>query len=1059
MKNFVLCLMIFAVGFLQAQHVLTGTVTDGRDGNPLPGVSIRVKSQNARTISDRNGKFTLTIHEGTGIAEFTLSGYETQTKKYVLPLREPLTIVLQEKATDIEGITLTTGYQKIPKERATGSFSAVSSETLQKQVSRNILDRLPAAANGVVLSKGTDSGESQLMIRGLSTIKGPKSPLIVLDQFPYEGDISGINPDFIETVTILKDAAAASIWGARAANGVIVITTKKGSFRKAFSAELNTSLSLTQKPDLTYISTMTAADFIGVEQELFSRGFYDGDITSPVHPVLSPVVALLDKERKGLITGAQVHQELQKLKNNDVRDEYTRYMYVPAENRQYALNLSAGSQKLSWSALLGYDDTAGNLDEKSRRLNLRLQNTWKPLERLTVNTGFWLNRTQTQSGRYGYGSITVKNNGLPYMQFADEHGNALSISHDYNQDYKMSFGAGKLLDWNYYPLTNWQHEVSVREATELVLIAGLSYKIMEGVSADLSYQYQNSRGISSTLNDAGSYYARNYINLFSVINSSGNVQYNVPKGAIFAQNSTETAVSNIRAQLNLDRRWGRHAVTAILGGEARSSHSDFVNTMYYGYNPNNKSFINVNYNTRYPTLMGTYSYLYDGNSLSDAATRFLSLYSNAAYTFDSRYTLSASARRDASNLFGLSTNDQWNPFWSGGFAWNISKESFYNVPLLPDLKIRGSYGFNGNIDPSMVAVSTIRYFAISPYTKSQMALFTNYYNPKLRWETTGTFNLGLDFGTKSNIFSGSVEWYRKKGDNLFGAAPLDYTTGISSLVWNVAAMKGQGWDIALHSKNVNRKLTWNTSLNLSLYKDEVTEYHLVNSLGREFVISSVPVSGVVGKPVYSIFAYRWAGLDPETGDPRGFLNGEISKDYAALTGTETKLEDLQYFGSAVPTAYGNFTNTFGYKNWSLNVGLSYKLGYWFRRPSINYTRLFTEWATHGDFSKRWQQPGDERITDVPSIRYETNSSRDDFYAGSAALIEKGDHVRLQFVNLSYTFTSAQPLFFNSMQLYANFNNVGILWKATNSDRDPDYNLGSFTLLPPLTFTFGMRANF
>lgn len=1051
--------MIFLWSSLSAQKQINGEVSDGRSGNPLEGVRITTKNPAEQQITDENGAFKLTVQEANVTLVFALPGYETQKGSYTLPFEGPLHIFLHEKVSEIEEVTLTTGYQKIPKERSTGSFSTISNETLNKQVSVNILDRLTAAANGVVLSQGTNNGENQLMIRGLSTIKGPKSPLIVVDQFPYEGDISNINPNIIENITILKDAAASSIWGARAANGVIIITTKKGSFKEALSVDINTSLSISQKPNLDYISTMSSANFMEVEQELFKRGFYDEDLNSPIHPVLSPVVMILNKEKLGKITPSQREEALQKLRNVDVRDQYSKYMYVPSENRQYAVNLSAGSEKLLWSAMLGYDDNIGNLDERYKRLNVRFQNTWKPLKKLTVNTGMWLNQTQTQSGRYGYGSVVLKNNGLPYLQFADQQGNPLSVPKEYNQDYKLGLGAGKLLDWNYYPLTNWQHEFASAKGTELILNAGINYKIAEGISADISYQYQNNNGTSGTLNDEKSYYARNYVNLYSVINDNGSVSYNVPKGSIFSQNTSQNTVSNFRAQGNFDRKWGRHAINAIVGGEVRSSHSDYVNTMYYGYNPNNKSFINVNYNIRYLTSMGPRSYLYDGNSLGDRSTRFMSLYTNMAYTFDGKYTVSGSARRDASNLFGLNTNDQWNPFWSTGLAWNISKEKFYSLSLLPLLKLRGSYGFSGNIDPAMVAVSTIRYFATSPYTQSQMAMFTNYYNPKLRWETTGITNVGVDFESRNQVLSGSVEWYQKKGEHLFGQAPLDYTTGITSLLWNVAGMKGQGWDIELHSRNINRKFSWNTAFNLSFYKDKITEYYLSNTIGRQFVVSSVPVSGVIGKPVYSIFAYQWAGLDPQTGDPRGFLNGEVSSDYAALTGSETKLEDLTYFGSAVPTAFGNFTNTFGYRNWNLDIGISYKLGYWFRRSSINYTKLFAEWATNSDYSQRWQQPGDERFTDVPSLRYETNSSRDDFYAGSAALVEKGDHVRLQYITLNYTFAQPYQKLFNKLQLYANISNLGILWKATDSDRDPDYNMGNFTLLPPLTLTLGLRANF
>lgn len=1057
-KNILLYLLAGWWSTLAAQTALSGSVVDGRAGNPLPGVTVNINDK-IQTRTDEHGRFTINTVEPMGTIVFTLPGYQSHTETYRLPVSASLTVFLHEKVKEIEGITLTTGYQKIPKERATGSFSTVDNETLNKQVSNNILDRLSASANSVVVSKGTNSGESQLTIRGLSTITGPKAPLIILDQFPYDGNIANIDPNIIEDITILKDAAAASIWGARAANGVIVLTTKKGSFRKAFSAEINTSLSVTQKPDLGYLSLMSSADFIDVERELFTRNFYEDDINSPFHTVLSPVVSLLDKERNGTITTAELEGEIMRLKNIDVKDQYLRYMYVPAENRQYAVNLSAGSESLSWSSMIGYDDQSGNLDEKYKRLNIRLQNIWKPHKQLMVNTSMWMNQSETRSGRYGYEGITVKSNGLPYLQFADQQGNPLSVFKDYNQDYKMSLGGGKLLDWNYYPITNWQHEVSRGKLTEIVLNAGINYKIAEGLSAEVNYQYQNSSGTSNTLNDTQSYYARNYINLFSSISPNGTVQYTVPKGAIYAQSDTKNSVSNFRVQGNYDRKWGRHALTGILGGEIRNAYSDYVNNLYYGYNSNNKTFINVNYNTRYPTLMGTWSYLYNGNSLGDTSTRYMSLYTNMAYTFDGKYTVSGSARRDASNLFGLKTNDQWNPFWSAGFAWNIAKEKFFNLPLMDDLKIRGSYGFNGNIDPAMVAVSTIRYFATSPYTQSQMAMFTNYYNPKLRWETNRITNIALDFSTENSALSGSVEWYAKKGDHLFGQTPVDYTTGITSLMWNVAAMKGQGWDIELRSKNISRKWSWATSANLSFYKDQVTEYYLNNTIARQFVISSVPVSGVVGKPVYSIFAYRWAGLDPENGNPRGYLNGEVSSDYSALTGTETKLEDLQYFGSAVPTAFGNLTNTFGYRNWSMDVGITYKFGYWFRRASIDYTGLFTNWTTHGDFSKRWRQPGDEKFTDVPSLLYETNSSRDDFYAGSAALVEKGDHIRLQYINLNYTFKPESSFFFNSLQLYANINNLGILWKATDTDRDPDYNMGSFTLLPPLTLTFGLRAKF
>lgn len=1058
MKYLLLFLLAGCWLTLNAQATISGTVIDGNTGEPIIDVNVWAKD-NRIVPTDKLGKFKISVNEPKGSLYFSRRGFESHSTTYDVQLDAQIRVVLHEQLQDIEGITLSTGYQSIPKERATGSFSTVSKDMLNKQVTLNIMDRLPAVANGVMVSNGTASGQPQLMVRGLSTIKGPKSPLIVLDNFPYEGDLAAINPDLVESITILKDAAASSIWGARAANGVIVITTKKGSFAKSFSADFNTSLSVSQKPNLNYIPSMSSSDFIDVERELFGRGYYDKDITSYNHVVLSPVVSLLEKHRSGLIGTSQLNAEIQRLKSIDSREQFSKYIYSSAENRQYSLNLSAGSKNLAWSAMIGYDDNIGSLSEKYDRLNLRFENSWKPIDRLVVSTGIWINQINTESGKDGISSVLVKNAGLPYMEIADKEGNALSLPKDYNQDYKLSLGGGKLLDWNYYPLTNWEHTKATSEQTELRLNAGLKYNIIEGLDAIVNYQVQKGTGISETLYDEQSYDARNAVNLFSTIDSQGKVSYIIPKGGILAQSNSGALLTNLRAQANYNRNWGKHAVNAIIGSEVRNSTSDSRASRYYGYNKNNKSFANVNYTVRYPTLMGSYSSILDGARMEDKTNRFISMYTNAAYTFDQKYTISASARRDASNLFGLNINDQWNPFWSAGFAWNISNEKFYNSDVVPNLKIRGSYGFNGNIDPAMVAVSTIRYYGVSRFTQTQMAQFSNFYNPELKWETTQIINLGLDFSSRNRRILGSIEWYQKKSDDLFGQAPLDYTTGITSLLWNVAGMKGSGWDINLQSKNVARMFSWDTSLNLSFQRDEVTDYYLNNMIGRQFVISSVPVSGAVGKPVYSIFAYKWGGLDPQTGDPRGYLNGELSKDYLELTGPDTTIEDLHYYGSAVPTAFGNITNTFGYKSWSLDIGVSYKLGYWFRRNSINYNRLYENWLMHDDFATRWQNPGDEVLTNVPSIQYQTNSARDEFYLGSEALIEKGDHIRLQYVHLNYKFNPFRNKLSNSMQLYANMNNLGILWKATKSNRDPDYNMGSHTVLPPLTFSLGLKAQF
>lgn len=378
-KLLMLPVICFALPVM-AQQVITGSVMDETTRLPVKGVTIAIQNTKTATTTDQNGKFSLSTDEKRISLVILGKGYEEKVFSLELPLSEPLRINLSEKVAQIDEVVLTTGYQKIPKERSTGSFSSVGKTDLNTQVSTNILDRMAATANGIVISRGTSQGTPQIMVRGLSTIQGPKAPLIVVDNFPYEGDISNLNPNVVENITILKDAAAASIWGARAANGVIVITTKGAKYNQPITVDFNTFLTTSPKPDLNYLKAISSADFIDVEQELFKKNFYNTDINSSSHPVLSPVVDLLNKEKKGLLSHEAVQKEIDRFKGIDSRDQFKRYMYQPLENRQYSLSMAGGAPQFSWTSSLGYDDNTGNLGENYQRMNLRFQNNWQPLK-------------------------------------------------------------------------------------------------------------------------------------------------------------------------------------------------------------------------------------------------------------------------------------------------------------------------------------------------------------------------------------------------------------------------------------------------------------------------------------------------------------------------------------------------------------------------------------------------------------------------------------------------------------------------------------------------------
>ncbi|MGJ1264383.1 SusC/RagA family TonB-linked outer membrane protein [Sphingobacterium spiritivorum] len=1066
MKSFILIITLLIASFsMFAQQTITGTVVSHNDSLPIEGASVSLQGAN-RTVST-NGKGHFTIQTATNASTAILVvnhvGFEPTTITVNLPYKDTLNIILQASTRLLEEVeVVSTGYQKIPKERATGSFATVSNELFNQQVGTDILSRLPAIANSMVMDAGKQ-GTPQMMIRGLSTISGQKDPLIVVDNFPYDGDITNINPNIVENITILKDASASSIWGARAANGVIVITTKNGRFNQPITLSFNSNLTIGAKPDLDYIRQMSSSDYIDVEQELFNRGYYNSDINSTSHPIISPVVDLLEKARSGALTQEQAQQQITALRTIDARKQFNQYMYKPLVNQQYFLSAQGGADKFSWTSSVGYDHNKDNLGSTYQRMNLRFQNTYRPIRQLSLSTGLYYTQNRNKSGRLGYNNVTMRGGTFaPYMQMADANGNALPVARDYNQSYIQNLGDGKLLDWNYYPLTDWQHQTSNGTVSDILATATLDYQIIKGLNATVNYQYERQIGLNTNLADENSYMARDYINLFSQI-VNGNVVYIVPNGSILDKSNNLLNANNVRGQLNFDNTYGKHNITALIGGEARSANMQSNQARFYGYDPNTLTTGNVDYTKTYPTIIsGGASLIQRGQYLRETTTRFISYFANAAYTFDNRYVVSASARRDASNLFGLKTNDQWNPFWSAGFAWKLSNENFYKVDFLPYLNLRATYGFSGNIDPAMVAVNTIWYpNNVNIFTGAAYAQFNNYYNPLLKWETSKMLNLAVDFRLRNDRLTGSIEYYHKKGINLFGMAPMDYTTGVDPyMLRNVASMKGDGWDIQLKSINVDRTFKWSTILNFSLYKDKIVSYQVERTLAQEYVnVSSPPISGIEGNPVYAIYAYKWAGLDPNTGEAQGYLNGEVSKDYSSIVGTGTNVEDLEYFGSSIPTKFGSLINAVSYKNISLQVGVSFKFGYWFRRNSINYTNLFYNWRGHSDYALRWQKPGDEVNTNVPVNLYTTNTNRDAFYNGSSVLVEKGDHIRLQYINLAYDFImpANKTKGIKGLQVFFNASNLGLLWKANKAGIDPDFGLGYFNLKTPANYSLGLKA--
>ncbi len=1064
-KNILYIIMLLCVcSVASAQQIIRGRILSASDKAPLPGSSIKIKGNTSGTAADSAGNFVLHTQDLEIILQVSSLGYRSREVSIRLPAGFPLEIYLEENSSQLQEVIVSTGYQEIPKERATGSFAKVDNELLNRRTSTDILSRLEDVVPGLVFNRNVSGRENNISIRGQSTIFANAQPLIVLDNFPYDGDISNINPNDIESVTVLKDAAAASLWGSKAANGVIVISSKRGSYKKAPKVSFHANNTLGDKPNLFYQSRMSSADFIEIEKMLFAKGYYQSAELSTNKTPLTPVIELLIAKRDGKILSAAADEKIEALKGQDVRNDFDRYMNRMSINRQVSLSISGGSDNQRYFASAGYDyNTLNSRGNDYGRLTLNAKNTWSLFRnKLELSTGIYFAQNNNTLNNPGIPSIRMSNAAAlyPYARLADDSGKPLAIIHDYRRAFLQSAEQQGLLNWEYKPLEEMSTANNMLKITDYRVNGALRYKIITGLNADVLYQYGGGLLDGRNLQSQESYYTRNMINQLTYVNTDGSISRPLPLGGIYDRRNGSSVSQNLRSQLNYSRLFAKqHSINAIAGWEVKDLHGISNTYRLYGYDPDHVSSAKVDYVNYYKRYDNPFSgTIMNNDSGSDQTDRFQSYYANAAYSFKQRYTLSASGRFDQSNLFGVRTNQKGVPLWSAGLAWDLSSENFYPFKCLPYLKIRATYGYNGNIDKALTAFTTAVYFNGSASSIGQpYAQITNPPNPELRWERVKIINLGVDFESRAGRVGGSIEYYRKKGLDLTGNIPYPPSSGISSFRGNNANTSGQGLDFTLNSRNFNREFKWLSNFLFSYVKDKVTNYLVQSTSGKYleggYGFSNYPLEG---KPLYSIYSYSWAGLDPQTGDPMGYLDGAVSKDYAKIL-SAARPENLIYHGPARPTMFGALRNTFSYKNISISANVSYRLGYYFRNESIQYGTLLSGQVDHGDYSLRWQKPGDETFTHVPSIPAVTNTNRDNLYLYSDALVEKGDHIRLQDIQLSYDLERKDhprfPLARTQFYLYAN--NLGILWKAGKGSIDPDHQTG----LVPLTISAGLRVNF
>lgn len=1045
-----------AVPMADALVNLEGLIQD-EFGTPIVRATINIISTQLQTITDDNGEFSLKAVDENAVIRITCIGYEPVEVKVNGRKEIVITMKTDFKKMEHVQVRVNTGFQKIATARTPGSYVYIDKALLSRNTGSTLLERLDGVVPSLLSNKNINPGtnQSQISIRGRSTIFANPNPLIVIDNFLYTGDLNNINPNDVESVTILRDPVAASIWGAYSGNGVIVITTRKGSYNQPLRVSASSTITMGEKPDIFYTPFLTSNDFIDVELFAFSKGYYQFNPNTP----LSPVVELLFKKQNGQISAADADAQINALRSKDVRNDLQKYFYRNSLGLQNHVDFSGGNPSNQYYFSVGYNKNLQNLvRNQDERLTINARNTIKALKnKLEITASTYFSKSKVRNNNAGIINSPINS---PYLSLVDNNGNASVIPNNYRQSWKDTVGGGRLLDWNYRPLDELKFSDQQTDIVDYRVDLGLNYKIVKGLQGSLFYRYNKGVKDNNNYFSQETYYTRNMINEISSLNyQTGVVARPIPLGGIMDVSNNSYEGNFVRGQLNYSRVFKSiHEITAVIGSEINSIVGNTNNDRMYGYNKDLNSFSNVDYNSFFTSNITSASLrITSPKYILQTIDRFLNYFANASYSYNQRYTVSASIRKDESNIFGVATNQKGVPLWSTGLSWNIDREKFYKISWLPYLKLRGTYGYTGNIDKTLSAYTTA---SVGPGTNNWGAIVGSIVNPSndsLRWEKVRMINTGLEFSLKNQVLTGSIDFFFKKGTDMIGQTPLDPTSGVALFKGNVADIKGHGFDISLNSKNITtEKVQWTTNLNVSHAIDKIDNYKAKLSTINGYLSSGL-FNPLEGYPVYSVFSLAWGGLDA-SGNPVGIVNKQPSTDYISIL-TSKDFSSLIYNGPATPTFFGNLRNNLSFKQLTFSLNITYRLGYYFRANSVNYNQLFSGFG-HPDYLKRWQNPGDENRTSVPSMIYPLNGNRDNFYQLSEVLVQKGDHIRLSDIQVAYSLSKRQwaKFPFETAQITFYANNLGLLWKANNKGIDPDYfTAGSIPL--PKTYSLQFKVDF
>ncbi len=1009
-----LMVLVVQITFAQEKSI-SGQVVD-EQGFPLVGVNVIEKGTTNGAQTDIDGNYTLRAEAGD-VVVFSYVGF--LSKEVKIGAADIYNVTLAVDSGILEEVVVV-AYGQTTKEAFTGSADVVSSKDLEMRTLTSPIAAIEGNATGVqfLAASGQPGSSPEIVIRGVGTLNGSTDPLFVVDGIQYEGGLSSLNQNDIESITILKDAASTSLYGSRAANGVVLITTKSGRKNADLSVNVNSSIGMISKAideydavspgqyyELMWEAYKNSLDVANPAAEasatIFNRlGYNPFDV--PNDQIVG-VDGTLNPQANVIFQGLDWYEAMERTGNI----------------QNHNLSVSGGGDNHSFFFSASDLEEEGYVVESSfGRTTSRLNGNFYPTNWLTLGGDVNLSLSQSRGPASRGSSIAnpfgfAKNMGSIYpVYIVDPETGEYIRDAEGNPQYDRGEG------YTEYGIQSRPTNVGRHAIEEAILNNNVTRTNTYGFRYNMGVQLLEGLELSLV-------YGQDINDYFNKLYENNLVGDGAPAGR-YRETRYRRTVENFNQLLNYNKSFGDHNVELTLGHESFSRHYSEV----FGFK-NTQTAVGIYEFDNFSTVADLSGYSSDKN--------LEGYFGRLNYNFGEKYYLTGSARRDGSSVF--SKDVRWGTFYSLGGAWRIDQENFMNdVDFVNNLKLRASYGEVGNDDLLDFYISQPRY-ALYPNAGAPGIYWSDLGNNELTWETVESWDVALEFTLFDYRLSGAVEYYKKNSTELLYNVPLPLSMGLSEGPANIGDMYNEGFEIGLNGRIIETNdFSWNLGLQASTFRNEITK------LPSPFVNGSK--RWAEGRSVYDFYLYDYAGVDPENGDALFYAyeeDPETGENIPVLNedGTHAVVNDYNEANRAyvdantIPDVIGSVTNQFRFKNFDLSTLFTYQIGgeildygYAVMMHEGDYGASF-----HPDALNAWRSPGD--ITDVPRLEA---GNPDLAPTLSSRWLTDASYIALRNVTLSYNLSESlvDQIGINRLRLYLSGENL-VMW-AERTGLNPQYNL-------------------